>query len=344
MANRRVSLSLVKLPPDLRQRRMEPVAHRSRALELNQQRLQRAGWTSAIDNETLYLEKDEAGSFELLVQIIVPDSNYAPPSAFLTSRRKDRPRMYRFLPLLLAFTLLTPAAHAQTPNEQLLFVLANQSRAEHNLPPLTWDPALARAAHVHLVFMTRQGGPAEHLYPGEPDLLTRGSQAGAHFSSIAENVAGSHPSAISIHEAWMNSPGHRANLLAAQLTTVGIAVAATPTGLYAVEDFCRPSSSTTSSAEKQVQQLLTARGIQPDASDQRKQDARASCGSEAQPQTNPTLIIQWESGDFTQLPPQLSQRLQPSNPQQPHTAAVASCPPQKPTPGFTTYRIAVLIY
>ncbi len=250
---------------------------------------------------------------------------------------------------LLTFTLLTPPAHAQTPNEQLLLVLANQSRAEHNLPPLTWDPALARAAHAHLAVMARHGGPAEHQYPGEPDLATRSSQAGAHFSSIAENVAGSTPSAAATHQAWMNSPSHRANLLAAQLTTVGIAVAATPTGLYAVEDFGRIANPTAGSAEKQVQQLLIARGIQPDSSAQHKQDAHANCISGAQPastpgQPSPTLIMQWESGDLIQLPSQLIQRLPPSNPQQPHTAAVASCPPQNPTPGFTTYRIAVLIY
>ena len=252
--------------------------------------------------------------------------------------------MYRLLPLLLTFTILTAPAHAQTPNEQLLLVLANQSRAEHNLPPLTWDPALARAAHAHLVVMARQGGPAEHQYPGEPDLVTRADQAGAHFSSIAENVAGSTPSAAATHQAWMNSPPHRANLLAAQLTAVGIAVVATPTGLYAVEDFGRIANSTAGSAEKQVQQLLIARNIQPDSSAQRKQDAHANCNSGATPASPPTLIMQWESGDLTQLPSQLIQRLPPSNPQQPHTAAVASCPPQSPTPGFTTYRIAVLIY
>ena len=257
--------------------------------------------------------------------------------------------MHRLLPLLLALTLLTPPAHAQTPNEQLLLVLANQSRAEHNLPPLTWDPALARAAYAHLVFMARQGGPAEHQYPGEPDLVTRADHAGAHFSSIAENVAGSSPSAAATHQAWMNSPPHRANLLSPQLTTVGIAVAATPTGLYAVEDFARVANPTAGSAEKQVQQLLIARGIQPDSSAQHKQDAHANCDSGATPQAvpnqpNPTLIMQWESGDLTQLPSQLIQRLPPHNPQQPHTAAVASCPPQSPTPGFTTYRIAVLIY
>jgi Cysteine-rich secretory protein family len=253
--------------------------------------------------------------------------------------------MPRTLPLALLFALLlTAPAHAQTPNEQLLLVLANQSRAEHNLPPLTWDPALARAAHAHLLVMARQGGPAEHQYPGEPDLLTRSSQAGAHFSSIAENVAGSGQSAAAIHQAWMNSPPHRANLLAPQLTAVGIAVAATPTGLYAVEDFGRTANSTASSAEKQVQQLLLARGIQPDSTPQSKQDAHANCESGTQPESYPTLIMQWESGDFTQLPPQLLQRLPPPNSQKPQTAAVASCPPQKPTPGFTTYRIAVLIY
>ena len=252
--------------------------------------------------------------------------------------------MHRILALLLTFALLSLPARAQTPNEQLLLVLANQSRAEHNLPPLTWDPALARAAHAHLVVMARQGGPAEHQYPGEPDLLTRASQANAHFSSIAENVAGSGQSAAAIHQAWMNSPPHRANILAAQLTTVGIAVAATPTGLYAVEDFGRITNSTAASAEKQVQQLLIARGIQPDSSAQHKQDAHANCDSGATPQSHPILFMQWESGDLTQLPSQLTQRLPPPNPQQPHTAAIASCPPQNPTPGFTTYRIAVLIY
>jgi hypothetical protein len=256
--------------------------------------------------------------------------------------------MHRLLPLLLAFTLLTPA-HTQTPNEQLLLVLANQSRAEHNLPPLTWDPALARAAHAHLAVMARQGGPAEHQYPGEPDLVTRADQAGAHFSSIAENVAGSTPSAAATHQAWMNSPPHRANLLAPSLTTVGIAVAATPTGLYAVEDFGRIANPTADSAEKQVQQLLIARGIQPDSSAQHKQDAHASCKSGTQPTSIPgqprlALFVQWESGDFTTLPTELLDHLPTRNPQQPRAAAVASCPPQSPTPGFTTYRIAVLIY
>jgi hypothetical protein len=259
--------------------------------------------------------------------------------------------MSRTLSLLLSLTLLTAAAYCQTPNEQLLLVLANQSRAEHHLPPLTWDPALAKAAHAHLTVMVRHEGQVEHQYSGEPDLVARASQAGAHFSSIAENVAGSSPSADAIHEAWMNSPHHRDNILAPALTTVGIAVAPTPNGLYAVEDFARVSNANAASAEEQVQQLLIDDGIRPDPDPQHKQEARANCTSGTNPpvtpgQPPPALIMQWESGDLTKLPPELLQRLPhpPRDLVKAHTAAVASCAPQKPQPGFTTYRIAVLIY
>ncbi len=51
-----------------------------------------------------------------------------------------------------------------------------------------------------------------HQLPGEPGMADRASQAGARFSSLAENVAEG-PSAESIHRQWMNSPPHRANLL-----------------------------------------------------------------------------------------------------------------------------------
>jgi hypothetical protein len=251
---------------------------------------------------------------------------------------------------LLTLTLLTTASHAQTAPEKTLLDLANQSRAEHHLPPLTWDPALARAARAHIAVIAQHGGEAEHQYPGEPDLTTRGANAGAHFSTIAENVAGSGQSPAAIHEAWMNSPHHRANLLNPQLTAIGIAVIGTPGALYAVEDFGRASNPDAASAEQQVQQLLISELIQPDPSDQHKQEALANCVSGATPtitpgQPPPRLIMQWESGDLTKLPPELLQRIpHPHNPAKPQVAAVASCAPQKLQPGFTTYRIAVLIY
>ena len=83
-----------------------------------------------------------------------------------------------------------------------------------------------------------QEGPIAHQYGGEADLSGRAAQAGAHFSVIEENVAVG-PSADAIHEEWMHSPGHRANLLRPDVDRVGVAVVAARGVLYAVADYSR---------------------------------------------------------------------------------------------------------
>ena len=106
--------------------------------------------------------------------------------------------------------------------ETQLFTALNHERAAQGLPPLQWDNALAFAARHHADRMA-QLNQLSHKLPSEPDLVTRASEAGARYSSIAENVAvGPDPSAI--HSMWMHSPGHRANILNPELTAVGIAV------------------------------------------------------------------------------------------------------------------------
>ena len=94
--------------------------------------------------------------------------------------------------------------------------LANQARAQAGVGRLEWDQALAAAALQHCLRMAAEG-PIAHQYGGEPDLSARAAQAGAHFSVIEENVAVG-PSADAIHEEWMQSPGHRANLLSPMWT------------------------------------------------------------------------------------------------------------------------------
>src|ERR1700677_1258958 len=101
--------------------------------------------------------------------------------------------MRKPLLLLLALALSAPCVIAQanaSPAEQSLFQLANQARAAHNLPPLHWDNTLAHAARAHVQRVVHEQGEYQHQYPGEPDLMTRGAQAGAHFVTIAENIGG----------------------------------------------------------------------------------------------------------------------------------------------------------
>ncbi|HEX3471910.1 MAG TPA: CAP domain-containing protein, partial [Silvibacterium sp.] len=71
---------------------------------------------------------------------------------------------------------------------QQIFYLANQDRAAYGLQPLHWDRALAMAAVQHANRMMEEN-TLSHQYSGEPDLLTRAVQAGAHFQALAENIA-----------------------------------------------------------------------------------------------------------------------------------------------------------
>src|SRR5271165_1826750 len=145
-------------------------------------------------------------------------------------------------PLVLAGSLAAqPSPDGRPPKLQpqaeQLFVLANQARAAQGVGPLKWDPALAAAALQHCQRMAQEGQIA-HRYGGEPDLTARAGQAGAHFSLIEENVAlGSYVG--SIHDGWMQSQGHRANLLNPDADRAGIAVVASRGVFYAVADYAR---------------------------------------------------------------------------------------------------------
>src|SRR5208282_224004 len=124
----------------------------------------------------------------------------------------------------------------QAESEQV-FALANQARAQAGVGRLQWDPALAAAALKHCLRMAAEG-PISHRYGGEKDLSDRAAQAGAHFDVIEENVAIG-PTASVIHEEWMESKGHRENLLSPEVDRVGVAVVAARGVLYAVADYSR---------------------------------------------------------------------------------------------------------
>ena len=239
---------------------------------------------------------------------------------------------------VIASTAPAKAQPAGSP-EQILLQLANQARAAHNVPPLQWDSALARAAHTHLQWVIRNSGDLEHQYPGEPDLITRGANAGARFGTISENIAGHGNTPASLHQIWMTTLAHRTNLLDPKLTVVGIAVMENQGLLFAVEDFARDVPALTPEAvEQQVAKLLQARGFPPAKSNA---DARTTCTMSRGQAGFPKLVIQWDGADISQLPDTLVENLDKSK----YTsAAVGACPGRQPNQQFTTFHIAVLLY
>ena len=230
----------------------------------------------------------------------------------------------------------------QPAKAEQLFALANATRAQEGKGKLVWDQALAEAAMKHCLRMAAEG-PISHRYGGEPDLTARAGEAGAHFSLIEENIAvGSYPG--SIHQGWMNSPGHRANLLNPEIDRIGVAVVAAQGVLFAVADYTRAVAVLSpQQVESTVGGLLRENGVsvRRDAT-----DARAACrmdhGLPALAGTaTPQFVMRWQDADLSRLPPELTQRLASGRYRQ---AEVGSCPARSAEGAFTVYRVAVLLF
>jgi len=238
---------------------------------------------------------------------------------------------------ILTFSSL-PALAQGTGTAQSLFETANHERAAQGLAPLKWSATLAEAARQHALRMASKN-TLSHQLPGEPGMAERASQAGARFSSLAENVAEG-PSAESIHRQWMNSPPHRANLLDAQLDSVGIAVAERNGVLFAVEDFSLAAGKL-SLAEQEgiVNAKLRSRGLRLLGY---ANDARRSClldngyaGSHV-----PSFVLHYATTDLQSFPDILEQRIQTGKY---HFAVAGACRSDAKI-GFSKYRLAVLLY
>lgn len=227
-----------------------------------------------------------------------------------------------------------------TVAEQYLFSAANIERAQRGLHPLQWDTSLFQAAVYHAQEMAERES-ISHQYQGEPDLTARGEGAGARFSEIAENVAEA-PSALMIHEAWMNSPHHRANLLDPKVDSVGISVVSRNGQLYAVEDFDRTVVKLSLSQQESAVQELLASTVSSVRVLPSSDDARSTCAMERgyAGSRQPWFTVRYTSADLTRLPSMLQQKLASGKYSE---AEVGACPAQG-TQNFSAYSIAVMLY
>jgi len=248
--------------------------------------------------------------------------------------------IFGLIAMLMAGVLARPAS-AQGRNdarEQILVQLANRDRTARGLSPLRWSEALAQAAHLHAVRMVQQNA-LSHQFPGEPGLEVRASRAGARFSSLAENVALG-PSAEGIHQQWMNSPPHRANLLDPNLDSVGIAVEDRDGTLFAVEDFSLAvGDPSLGEQERLVEKQLQSQGVHILGY---TDDARRSCPLDNGYAGNhrPSFVVHYATADLETLPGMLEDRIRTGKY---HSAAVGACPSNGKF-GFSSFRIVVLMF
>jgi hypothetical protein len=109
--------------------------------------------------------------------------------------------------------------------EQELIALINKDRVGNNLPPLVLDESLMHLAWEHSKEMVNQA-IVSHDQPSG-DLQVRMNRAGYLFEAARENIAQSR-SILQAHAGFLKSETHKKNILAKDVTHIGIGVVRHP--------------------------------------------------------------------------------------------------------------------
>lgn len=115
--------------------------------------------------------------------------------------------------------------------EQQVITLVNKQRAAHGLTMLASNWELCRVARYKSQDMINKGyfGHTSPTY-GSPFRMME--SFGIRFSAAGENIAYGQRSPQEVMNAWMNSPGHRANILSPSYNQIGVGVAKASNGTY----------------------------------------------------------------------------------------------------------------
>ncbi|MBR5288222.1 MAG: hypothetical protein IKU34_06485 [Clostridia bacterium] len=152
-----------------------------------------------------------------------------------------------FLPLLSAPDKASAAASVidghytsafPSAQERKAGNLLNSDRAAYGLPALTLDPELCRIARIKSQDM-RDNQYFAHQSPTYGSVRNMLDHFSYSYAAAGENIA-HHATVEKSQAALISSPGHRANILSASFTRVGIGIALDQNGyVYMTQIFCR---------------------------------------------------------------------------------------------------------
>jgi len=193
------------------------------------------------------------------VRLVTPATT-APPTVIATPPRVT-PLATAATPITSLPTPTQPAGGIPQDVEQAVLRLTNDERIRNGLAPLAWDEHLAEVARDHSTDMAvhqffshtnLQGeGPTEradrHGYPVRKDLgggwysegigenlnmMPTGNVVGiGYVANDAESIARAQV------DAWMESPGHRSNILNSEYSRIGVGVAYDGLYYYSTQNF-----------------------------------------------------------------------------------------------------------
>ncbi|MFD8418109.1 sigma-70 family RNA polymerase sigma factor [Streptomyces sp. NPDC059668] len=166
----------------------------------------------------------------------VPASKKASPSKSPSATKKSVPTPRRSASPAKASASAPKAAAAPTTTVGQVVALVNKERATAGCGPLTEDAQLEKAAQAHSEDMDARNF-FEHTNPDGADPGQRITAAGYRWSTYGENIAQGQQTPEAVMESWMNSPGHRANILNCSFKNIGVGVHNGSGGPWWTQDF-----------------------------------------------------------------------------------------------------------
>ncbi|MBM7837527.1 uncharacterized protein YkwD [Alkalihalobacillus xiaoxiensis] len=108
-------------------------------------------------------------------------------------------------------------------NEQQIFEHTNHIRKHHELNPFEWSEEVSNVAYLHSLDMHDQQF-FDHISPGRGNLADRFNEGAVEFKVAGENIALKYVDGVAAVEGWLNSEGHRVNLLHQEYHYLGVGV------------------------------------------------------------------------------------------------------------------------
>ncbi|WJV44294.1 CAP domain-containing protein [Streptomyces flavofungini] len=129
-----------------------------------------------------------------------------------------------------------PSAAASGSTAQQVLGLVNAERQKAGCRPLTNNSKLATAAQRHSADMKARNY-FSHTSPDGTDPGKRITAAGYRWSTYGENIARGQQTAKSVMSSWMNSEGHRANILNCSFKELGVGIVKGSGGPWWTQNF-----------------------------------------------------------------------------------------------------------
>jgi uncharacterized protein YkwD len=140
-----------------------------------------------------------------------------------------------------AIPTASPKPTGNAAMEAAVLTLVNQERAKvSGCKPLVADSRLTTAARAHSADMAANNY-FDHTTPSGVEFGTRIKRAGYRFSTAGENIAMGQRTPAEVMKSWMNSDGHRRNILNCAYRNLGVGLAyGAKRAPYWTQDFAAP--------------------------------------------------------------------------------------------------------